>query len=53
MSECQYFELVFIAGSTALTAFGLHISFAFAYLTAVHFLGAVFFSTQAIIVSMV
>ena len=53
MSEYDLFELIFIAGSTAQTAFGLHITFTFAYLTAVHFLGAAFSRVQVIIVSVV
>lgn len=40
MEEAQLFELVFIAGATALTAFTLVVTFTFGYLTVVYFLGS-------------
>ena len=40
MAEAEIFELIFIAGSTALTAFGLFITFTFAYLTVAYLVGA-------------
>jgi hypothetical protein len=40
MTEAEIFELVFIAGTTALTSYSLFITFCFAYLTAAHFLGS-------------
>ena len=40
MTEAEIFELVFIAGTTALTGYSLFITFSFAYVTAAHFLGS-------------
>ncbi len=40
MEEAELFELVFIAGATALTAFTFIVTFTFAYLTVAYFLGS-------------
>ncbi|MBC7770090.1 MAG: hypothetical protein H7124_15005 [Phycisphaerales bacterium] len=40
MEEAQLFELVFIAGATAMTAFTFVVTFTFAYLTVAYFLGS-------------
>lgn len=40
MEEAELFELVFIAGATALTAFTFVVTFTFAYLTVAYFLGS-------------
>ena len=40
MEEAELFELVFIAGTTALTAFNFVVTFTFAYLTVAYFLGS-------------
>jgi hypothetical protein len=40
MEEAELFELVFIAGTTALTAFTFVVTFTFAYLTVAYFMGA-------------
>jgi hypothetical protein len=40
MREAELFELVFIAGGTAMTAFTFVVTFTFAYLTVAYFLGA-------------
>jgi len=40
MAESELFELVFIAGTTAMTAFTFVVTFTFAYLTVAYFLGA-------------
>ncbi|MBX9745463.1 MAG: hypothetical protein K2X34_01080 [Hyphomonadaceae bacterium] len=39
MQEAEIFELVFIAGATAMTAFTFVVTFTFAYLTVAYFLG--------------
>lgn len=39
MREAELFELVFLAGATALTAFTFVVTFTFAYLTVAYFLG--------------
>ncbi len=39
MEEAQLFELVFIAGATAMTAFTFVVTFTFGYLTVAYFLG--------------
>lgn len=39
MEEAEVFELVFIAGSTAMTAFTFVVTFTFAYLTVAYFVG--------------
>lgn len=40
MEEAELFELVFIAGATAMTAFTFVVTFTFAYLTVTYFLGS-------------
>jgi hypothetical protein len=40
MAEAELFELVFVAGATAMTAFTLAVTFTFAYLTVAYFVGA-------------
>lgn len=40
MQDADLFELVFIAGATAMAAFTFVVSFTFAYLTVAYFLGA-------------
>ena len=40
MQEAELFELVFIAGATAMTAFTIIVTFTFAYLTVAYFLGS-------------
>lgn len=39
MNEAELFELVFIAGATAMTAFTFVVTFTFGYLTVAYFLG--------------
>ena len=39
MEEAELFELVFIAGATAMTAFTFVVTFTFGYLTVAYFLG--------------
>ena len=40
MEEAEVFELVFIVGATAVTAFTFVVTFTFAYLTVAYFLGS-------------
>jgi hypothetical protein len=53
MSEAELFELVFIAGTTAMTAFSFFITFTFAYLTVAYFLGSNLSTLEVMIVSAV
>jgi hypothetical protein len=52
MTEAELFELVFIAGTTALTGFSLFITVSFAYITAAHFLGSRLSKNEVSIVSL-
>ena len=49
MTDAEIFELIFIAGSTALTGFGLFITFTFAYLTVAYFVGPALSKTEVAI----
>lgn len=51
MSEAELFELVFIAGTTAMTAFSFFITFTFAYLTVAYFIGPKLSTLEVAIVS--
>ena len=51
MAEAEILELIFIAGSTALTAFGLFITFTFAYLTVAYFVGPGLSKNEVAIIS--
>jgi hypothetical protein len=51
VTEAEIFELMFIAGSTALTALGLFLTFTFAYLTVAYFVGSRLSKTEVLIVS--
>ena len=51
MSEAELFELIFVAGSTAMTAIGVYITFTFAYLTVAYFAGAALSGQETLIAS--